>query len=368
MQAQPTESPATRDILMKQIHLLSLMLLLWLLTGCGGSQAASSFTSAQVNGFGTAANHVHSLVILPDASQTLVLATHYGIFRSQDHGTTWQETAGGPGQLMQGVMTYNLSYNPLNPQRLYVLTYYQTGASGHGALGLYTSSDSGKTWQLALKDSAITSSTIFFAQAGNQQASEVYIYLRERAAHGLLVSNDNGQHFSQAGSPLPFASLLGLLAVPGQPGHLFAYGDEGIASTGDGGIHWQVSPAIEGSIFEMTTPVSDGPIYAEGDAGVYASFDSGQHFTLVYTRHSYTSLSASPQHPDTLYGKLGLGVYRSTDGGKTWNPLPAIAGNLQVLAADPGNAGQVYLALSYPTGVYYFQATHKAWQSLTPPV
>jgi photosystem II stability/assembly factor-like uncharacterized protein len=350
-----------------QIQLLLLVPVLWLLTGCGGSQATNSSTPVHINGFGSAANHVHSLVILPDASQTLVLATHYGIFRSQDHGKTWQETAGGPGQLMQGVMTYNLSYNPLNPQRLYVLTYYQTGAPGHSTLGLYTSSDSGKTWQLALKDSAMTTSTIFFAQAGNQNASQVYIYLREGAAHGLRVSNDNGQHFSQAGSPLPFASLLGLLAVPGQPGHLFVYGDEGIASTSDGGIHWKVSRAIEGSIFEMTTPVANGPVYAEGDAGVYASSDGGQRFSLVYTRHSYTSLSASPQHPTTLYGKLGLGVYRSTDGGKTWSQLPTIQGNLQVLAADPGNAGQVYLALSYPSGVYFFQAAQNAWHSLTPP-
>lgn len=353
---------------MKHRQLLTIALLFCLLTGCGGSQAASSSIPGQVNGFGTAANHVHSLVILPDASQTLVLATHYGIFRSQDHGETWQETAGGPGQLMQGVMTYDLSYNPLNPQRLYVLTYYQTGVPGHSALGLYTSSDSGKTWQLALKDSAITTSTIFFAQAGNQNPSQVYIYIRELAAHGLRVSSDNGLHFSQAGSPLPFASLLGLLAVPGQPGHLFAYGDQGIASTSDGGAHWRVSRAIEGSIFEMTTPIPNGPVYAEGDAGVYASYDGGQHFTLVYTQHSYTSLSASPQHPSTLYGKLGLGVYRSTDGGKNWSPLPAIQGNLQVLAADPGNTGQVYLALSYPTRVYYFQATSNAWQSLTPPV
>jgi photosystem II stability/assembly factor-like uncharacterized protein len=370
MLARARGSLAIRDILMKQIQPLLLACLLVLLTGCGKStgQATTSLTPAQVNGFGTAANHVHSLVILPDAYRTLVLATHYGIFRSQDHGKTWQETAGGPGQLMQGVMTYDLSYSPLDPRRLYVLTYYQTGPLPRNALGLYTSSDSGKTWQLSLKDTAITTSTIFFAQAGNQNPSQVYIYLREPAAHGLLVSSDHGQHFSPAGSPLPFGSLLGLLVVPGQSGHLFAYGDEGIASTQDAGAHWRGIPGIEGSIFEMTTPRPNGPVYAEGDAGVYASSDGGQHFALVYTRHSYSSLTASPQNPSTIYGKLGLGVYRSSDGGKNWSPLPAIEGNLQVLAVDPANAGQVYLALSYPTRVYYFQAANHAWQSLTPSV
>lgn len=355
---------------MKYIQPLLLACLFVLLTGCGSDtgQVTGSPTPVQVNGFGAAANHVHSMLVLPDARQTLVLATHYGIFRSQDHGKTWQETAGGPGQLMGGVMTYDLSYNPLNPRRLYVLTYYQTGPLPRSALGLYTSDNGGQSWQLSLKDSAISTSTIFFAQAGNQGPDQVYIYLRESGSRGLRVSADDGQHFSAAGSPLPFSGLLGLLVVPGQPGRLFAYGDEGIASTGDGGAHWQVIPGIEGSIFEMTTPLPRGPVYAEGDAGVYASYDGGQHFALVYTRHSYSSLTASPRHPLTLYGKLGLGVYRSIDGGKNWSPLPAIEGNLQVLAADPANAGQVYLALSYPTRVYYFQAATHAWQSLTPPV
>src|SRR5689334_1627924 len=151
---------------MKKLQLLLLASLALLLIACsngGGSQATASPTPAVVNGFGTSQNHVHSLVILPDAHQTMVLATHYGIFRSQDHGATWQETAGGPGQPMQGVMTYNLSYNPLDPQRLYVLTFYQTGVPGQSALGLYTSGDGGRTWHLAIKDAAITTGTIFFA-------------------------------------------------------------------------------------------------------------------------------------------------------------------------------------------------------------
>src|SRR5581483_6223590 len=186
---------------MKKIQLFTLAILILLLAACdsgsGGGQATASPTPGQINGFGIAANHVHSMVILPDASHTLVLATHYGIFRSQDHGKTWQETAGGPGQQMQGVMTYYLSYNLLNPQRLYILTFYQSATIPQGSsLGLYTSGDGGKTWQLAIKDSSVSTSTIFFAQAGNQSPSQVYIYLRELGPRGLRVSMDNGQHFS----------------------------------------------------------------------------------------------------------------------------------------------------------------------------
>jgi photosystem II stability/assembly factor-like uncharacterized protein len=351
---------------MKKLQLSILALFVLLFTACSNGATAPTSnatpTPPPVNGFGTAANHVHSLVILPDAQQTMVLATHYGIFRSQDHGASWQETAAGPNQLMQGLMTYSLSYNPLNPQRLYVLTLPAVVPHA-GTLGLYTSGDGGKSWQLSITDASISSSTIYLAQAGNASPSQVYIYLSEQGARGLKVSTDNGVHFSQAGSPLPFGSLLGVLPVPDKPGHLLVYGNEGVAQTSDGGQHWQVIKSLQDSIFEMTTAGANQPIYARGGAGIYASRDGGQSFALV-NQTSYASLTVSPQQPDTLYGKLALGVYRSTDGGKTWSQLPAIKGNLQVLVADPSNIDQVYLALSYPTEAYHF--ANNAWQSITP--
>lgn len=348
------------------------ILLASLLVACGGGNAGTPTTNATpasqpVNGFGIGSNHVHAMVVLPDANQTLVLSTHYGIFRSQDHGATWQETAGSPSQLMHGTMTYWLSYNLVDPQRLYVLTYVQNGGLPQTSpLGLYTSGDGGKTWQLAVTDASLTSNTIVFAQAGNESPSEVYIYLNELGTHGLRVSMDNGKHFVQAGSALPFGNVTGLLAVPGEPGHVLVYGPNGIANTIDGGKHWQMISAVQDNIFSVATSGPHSPIYASGDAGIYVSRDGGQSFRLVETQHSYDSLSAVPQQPDVIYGKLGLGVYRSTDGGQTWSALPTIKGNLQTLVIDSAN--QVYLALSFPVQVYHYQATTNAWQSITPAV
>src|SRR5258708_9971377 len=106
-----------------------------------GPQAAASPT-ARVNGFGVAANHVHSLLVFP--SHVLILATHYGLFRSQDDGASWQEVAGGPHQLMDGVMTYALVASPLNPQRLYVLPLPAV-IPYTGPVVLYTNADEGRT-------------------------------------------------------------------------------------------------------------------------------------------------------------------------------------------------------------------------------
>lgn len=341
-----------------------------ILVACSGSNLGGTHTNSPslgppVNGFGIEENHVHSMVILPDADHTIVLATHYGIFRSLDHGVTWQQTAAGPNQLMQGLMTYSLSYNPLDPQRLYVLTQPAT-IPHQGTLGLYTSGNGGKTWQLSIPTAHITSGFIYLAQAGNRSPSEVFVYLSQQGARGLLVSMDNGHHFSPVGGPLPFSDVLGLLPVPGEPGHLLVYGSDGIANTTDDGMHWQVVKTIQDSILEMTTPGLNKPIYAGGDAGIYVSHDDGHHFALVSTQHTYGSLTASSQQPNIIYGYLALGIYRSEDGGQTWSQLPVIKGNFAVLVIDPNNMYQVYLALSYPTKVYHFQITNNTWKSITP--
>jgi photosystem II stability/assembly factor-like uncharacterized protein len=329
----------------------------------GGTQPDANATPQDVNGFGVAANHVHSLIALP--THVLVMATHYGIFRSRDNGATWQEVAGGPGQLMGGLMTYALTYSPLDPQRLYVLTQIAT-IPHSGTLGLYTSADEGKTWKLSITTASITNTSIFTEAAGNDNPNEVYIYLSDLGALGLKVSLDNGQHFSSTGT-LPFGLIFGVLPIPGAPGQLLAYGSNGMARSTDGGNHWQVFKSITGGIDDVTTAGPRSPIYASGDAGVYSSLDGGKTFKLMYSQASIASLTVSPTQPQVIYGKTGLTIYRSEDGGRTWNPLPHISGNLAVLAADPTDASEVYLSLSYPTALYRLNQDGKEWASLTPP-
>jgi photosystem II stability/assembly factor-like uncharacterized protein len=343
-----------------------LSLIAFLVVACGGNtistQPTANTTVVRINGFGTAANHVHSLLVLP--SHMLILATHYGLFRSQDGGVSWQEVAGGSNQPMDGLMTYSLVYSPLNPQRLYVLTLPAV-ASHAGTVGLYTSADEGRTWKLSIAAASITSSTIFTIAPGNDTPDEVYTYLPELGAIGLKRSLDDGQHFTSTGT-LPFGLIFGVLAVPGAPGHLLAYGSDGMARSTDGGIHWQVLKNISGGIDQVTTTGPQSPIYASGDAGIYSSLDGGRTFKLVYTQASFGSLAVSSTQPQIIYGKTGTNVYRSQDGGHTWIALPHISGNLAVLAVDPINATNVYLSLSYPTELYRLSQGSKGWTSLTP--
>jgi photosystem II stability/assembly factor-like uncharacterized protein len=340
-------------------------LLLFFLPACGATGAASPSatpTAVRVNGFGTAANHVHSLLALPN--HVLLLATHYGIYRSTNDGTSWQQETSGPGQLMQGLMEYSLTASPLNPNQVYTLTLPATYPHA-GTLGIYASSDGGQTWKMTIATAQLTSTSIFTAEAGNTSPNELYIYLPQKGPNGLMVSEDGGRHFTSTGA-LPFGNIAAILAIPGEPGHVLVSGGSGMALSTDGGKSWQTVKNIDGGVYDLTTAGAHSPIYASGDAGIYASQDGGATFTLVDSQASYGQLAVSPAQPDTVYGRTATAIYRSTDGGHTWQPLPHIAGNLGNLAVDPGDANKLYLSLSYPVAVYQLTENGTSWASLTP--
>ncbi|QBD83306.1 hypothetical protein EPA93_48040 [Ktedonosporobacter rubrisoli] len=272
--------------------------------------------SPPVNGFGTAANHPHSLLVLPN--HVLLLATHYGFFRSEDGGISWKEMAGGSGEVMEELMTYSLTSSPLDHQRLYVLAE-QVTSTLKSTPGLYSSSDQGRSWKMLYPSSA--SGNMFMVAAGNDNPNEVYIYLDDLGALGLKVSKDGGHHFTSTGK-LPFSSFTQLLAIPGAPGHLL------VASSG-GGAHWQVNKEITGGILSLTTSGPGGPIYASGDEGIYVSHNGGTSFTLVYNKSSLGEIVVAPTQPETLYAKTGTALYRSTDGGHTWADIPRVKGSVQ---------------------------------------
>lgn len=359
-------------------HLYAILgIIILLLAACDSTSSGDTPlpypTEVPVNGFGVASNHVHSLLTLPN--HVLILATHYGTFRSEDSGKAWTQVSGGKGQLMQGVMDFSLVTSPFNLQRLYLLTQPSLSGriSGLGVLGLYTSANQGRTWQLVNKTANFTAALdgIPFATTGNDTPDEVYIYVRTLGTSGLKVSHDDGRNFTNTGT-LPFGNIIGMIAVPGMPGQLLIYGSDGMARSTDSGKHWQaLQGAITSSIFTMATTGPHGPIYASGDEGTYVSKDEGKTFTQL-NQNYHPQLVVSPSQPRVVYSHSHTGTNRSTDGGKTWSVLPSLknsnsnTGSYSNMAVDTNNALKIYVSISYPVEVYSLDQDSTTWSSLTP--
>jgi photosystem II stability/assembly factor-like uncharacterized protein len=348
---------------------LALLVSTWVHLSSGNPQQPTIYGETRINGFGSATNHVHSLQVFPN--KVLVLATHYGLFRSSDAGKTWSMVAAGPDQLMEGLMTVSLTASSFNPQRMYVST--QPALTDHkGKLGIYTSADQGRTWQLGISSDEL-GGLAYTVQAGNTNADEVYTYVPTETTQGLMISEDDGKHFTPTGT-LPFGRIQDILVVPGAPGHVLVFSSDGVARSEDRGAHWQVipMPGNSKSIYYMVTGGPNMPIYASGDGGMYVSTDEGKTFTLVNPDASYSYLKASPVEPQTVYGRTGVSVYKSGDGGKTWTALPkleaqsATNGRLEYFTPDPADPSVLYLLLSYPCGVLRYDESSRQWTSLTP--
>ncbi|MGZ3664124.1 MAG: hypothetical protein ACXVDA_06485, partial [Ktedonobacterales bacterium] len=83
--------------------------------------SACSQSSTTTDPYGGPQNHLHDILALGGVPHTLLVASHYGLYRSSDDGQHWTTEAGTAGQQADGLMLYKLAQSPVNPQRVYVL-------------------------------------------------------------------------------------------------------------------------------------------------------------------------------------------------------------------------------------------------------
>jgi hypothetical protein len=339
-----------------------------ILAGCDLGNAQDSSSAA----YGGSLNHLHDLLALHQVPETLLLATHIGLYLSNNQGKVWTEVAGGAGQAMDGLMLFKLAQSPLDPERVYVLAVPRPDNPGaaRARSGLYTSADAGKTWRLAAPASRFAVSTIFTIGAGGGAPGEVYVVLPALADHGVYVSTDAGQTW-HALPVLPTTDPSGVLGVPAPgagPAHqerLFLWSiSSGLFESGDNGASWTAASGITGGIFAFSQ--AGTTFYATGDNGLYVSTDGGAHFHLAPTQITFSTVVACAEAPTHAYGLTGATIYASTDGGQTWQPTAATSQHPGVLAADPDTPATAYAGLSYPLGVEVTTNAGHSWRQVLP--
>ncbi len=343
----------------------------WLLVGVLALlvlTACNQDTQPKVD-FGDQKNHIHSMLALPGKPGQVLVATHYGLFRTTDGGATWKKVLGGSGQLAQGLMDQYLTVSPLNPERVYVeaITFPDLPKSS-GVPGIYTSADGGATWSLLTPLTGLPSPGVYYMAAGAQSAQQLYVYMQGLQSNGLYETLDAaGKQWQPLGALPDTGSLsLGLLVDPAKAGHLFEYSESGLFESVDNGAHWKAAAGIKDGISRAL--LNGSLIYASGDDGTFVSQDGGAHFSLTGPNLTFQFMSSSPAAPTAAFGLSGSTMYATTDGGQHWQVIKIPASRLffASLQVAPGNSKEVYLGNSYPVVVYASSDDGQHWSQIAP--
>jgi photosystem II stability/assembly factor-like uncharacterized protein len=329
---------------------------LLVLAGCGSS----------ADSYGGDKNHIHDLLALTGAPNTLLVASHIGLYRTSDGGKSWSEVAGGSGQLMDGLMIYKLTQSPVEPKRVYALAGYrpENKAAAKGDLGIYLSDDTGQTWKLVTTLSAFPNSALFTIAAGAGSAGQVFAVVPNVGAKGLYMSDDAGAHWRQQ-PDLPTDSINGLVADPARAGRLWVYSvSSGLYSTNDDGGHWKTAQGMRGGVFSIA--VAAQMVYAVGDSGLFVSKDGGASFAPANGDVAFTAVASSPATPATAYALTGTAVYMSSDSGASWKQTGPISRQPSYLTVDPASAATAYAGASYPIAVAVTSNGGASWSAIMP--
>lgn len=344
-------------------------------------------------------------------------STLYGVFRSEDGGDSWQQTAASGAEDItggQGWYYTEIAVNPANDAQVFLLglyvlrsndsaaTFQQTweGDAVHADIhaiafapngnavigtdgGAYYSTDSGQSWY-DLENIPISQ---FYRTAYNPHYPNLY----------FGGTQDNGTCRGSSNAPNNWTQYWGgdgfqPLFHPTNPNIFYVETQNGeIYRTIDGGesFEWSVTGIVseDRRSWDMQYIMSqhNSDVLYTGTYRMYKSTNGGETWDtispdltdgLVYAPrfHTITTLTESPIDANLLYaGTVDANVWRTTNGGETWdsihhNGLPNRY--VSCLSASSNDANTVFVSLSgYKSNdfvAHIYKSTNRGntWQNI----
>jgi photosystem II stability/assembly factor-like uncharacterized protein len=162
-----------------------------------------------------------------------------GIYRSDDGAGQWRKIQGIPYAARR---TYAIAQDPRNPASVYAAT----------SEGLWKTSDSGMTWRRTTPESWVVNTAVVVAGAA--------LVLIGTEKLGVLVSDDEGEHFREANNGFNHRQIIGMGLDGDAPGRILALladASEPLQESDDGGQSW--FPVAGGLGAEVPTHVFAAP-------------------------------------------------------------------------------------------------------------
>ena len=280
---------------------------------------------------------VRLLAISPAYSSDRILlasGADGGLYRTKDGGKIWHQVIG------DNVKITAIAFSPVMDKK-HIFIGDENG-------GVYTSTDSGDTWEqqfhlsngdtitcIAISPNFSSDATIFI---GTKQSG----IIRKVAAGGHHIAVNNGL-FELTAQPREYITSLAISPHYSRDSTIFAstwY--TGIFRSDDGGKTWKTyssgltsnpqadtvrfkSPHFRELRISKTFP-DDKTIFLAGYDGLFKSTDAGNFWVQLETisENIIVAISLSPQHKDdstiAIATFLG-GVYLSKDSGMTWQRM-----------------------------------------------
>ncbi len=284
---------------------------------------------------------VFVIAIHPTATSTLFATTHYGLFRSQDRGESWEQVF---GDLFAGW----IAIDPFRPNTIYL----GTGTWGDMA---YRSDDRGDTWTaIPITDShthgypathifphPLVEGTVYAAVSQDVPADY----------EGLYKSEDRGENWVNWSNNLTDTGVTALAFHPTDPQIMYLGTDNGnVFRTEDGGLSWQFIGQPERLVASLAVdPFGEHTLWLCGSAGgtwgglwKYDGVSWTEITPGVDWENKAYALVFDPHQQGRMWLGTHAGGFTSLDGGQTWAPFAASSHSVISLAVDPDDSQIVY--------------------------
>ncbi|MBI2678516.1 MAG: transcriptional regulator [Candidatus Koribacter versatilis] len=305
------------------------------------SLPALAQTAADWRPIGPDGGDVRSLTYDPLNPDRVYLGTSAGrLFLSTDAGASWTRFASLGGH---DFVLDNMVIDPVSGT-MYVGAW---SVEDNNAGDVFRSKDGGKTWQI-LKDVHGKSIRALALSASNPKVLAI------GALDGVFRSEDGGETWQRI-SPVNHAEIKNIESVaidPKDPDVIYSGTWHLPWKTADGGKTWQhIKQGVidDSDVFSIIISRSDPQVvYISACSGIYKSENAGGLFRkaqgIPFSARRTRVLQQDPNRADTVYAGTTEGLWRTEDAGKSWRRITAANLIVNDVMIDPRDSRRVTIA------------------------
>ncbi|MEP7197660.1 MAG: T9SS type A sorting domain-containing protein [Saprospiraceae bacterium] len=255
-----------------------------------------------------------------DANTFYVAAANGGLWKTTDSGLSYTSLGESLPQQPVGIVVVDQK----NPNNIYITIGEKDGWWQYG-LGVYKSTDAGKTWNPTGLSYKLSDNKVIFALAMSPTNSNILIAATNNGIHKTI---NGGQSWTKV-RPENFSDVKFKID---NPNIVYAatndyYGSCEVFQSSDEGDNWnQISNFNkQKSFFRLVTTYAN-PNYLgvnaseDGNRSFYLSKNAGQSFEFISNPPENSVLFISPFETDVVYCGYTK-IHKSYDGGYSWKTI-----------------------------------------------